>query len=396
MSQGHIRPQGDGSWELKFDLGRDPLTGRRITKYATFRGTKRKAQEELTRLLSQRNDGTYVEPTKMTVAQYLNHWLEADIDRRVAARTGARYRGIVEKNIIPKLGHVPLRKLTAVHIEAFEAALQREGWVKARAKQKVKEGEETPIQDERGLSAQTALHIHRVLSQALSHAVRLGVLFKNPARQVKPPRPSSREIKILDKNEITTLIHAAKRVGLYVPILVAVTTGVRRGELLALRWSDIDLKAASLTVNQSLERIKGKFEFKSPKTKTSRRIITLPTITVETLRRHYKVQLEARLKLGLGRDPRGLVFARPDGQPMDADTLSKAFRRLVASTKVMPITLHGLRHTHISHLLMEGVHAKVVSERAGHAHVNITLGVYAAYIPNMQADVALRVDAWLR
>ena len=87
MSQGHIRPQGDGSWEIKFDLGRDPLTGRRITKYVTFRGTKRRAQEELTRLLGQRNDGSYVEPTKMTVAQYLNHWLEADIDRRVAART---------------------------------------------------------------------------------------------------------------------------------------------------------------------------------------------------------------------------------------------------------------------------------------------------------------------
>jgi integrase len=108
------------------------------------------------------------------------------------------------------------------------------------------------------------------------------------------------------------------------------------------------------------------------------------------------VQLEERLKLGLGRDPRGLVFVRSNGQPMDADTLSKAFRRLVASAKVTPITLHGLRHTHISHLLMEGVHTKVVSERAGHAHVNITLGVYAAYIPSMQADVALRVDAWLR
>ena len=396
MAQGHIRPQGDGSWEIKFDLGRDPLTGRRITKYVTFRGTKRKAQEELTRLLGQRNDGSYVEPTKMTVAQYLNHWLEADIDRRVAARTAARYREIVEKNIIPKLGHVPVRKLTAVHIEAFEAELQREGWVKARAKQKVKEGEEAPIQEKRGLSAQTALHVHRTLSQALGHAVRLGVLFKNPARQVKPPRPPSREIKILDKNEITTLLNAAKAVGLYVPVLVAVTTGMRRGELLALRWSDIDPTAALLTVNQSLERIKGKFGFKSPKTKTSRRTITLPAITVQALRRHLKEQHEARLKLGLGRDPRGLVFARPDGQPMDADTLTKAFRRLVASAKVTPITFHGLRHTHISHLLMEGFHAKVVSERAGHAHVNITLGVYAAYIPSMQTDVARRVDAWLR
>ena len=396
MTQGHIRQQGDGSWEIKFDLGRDPLTGRRITKYVTFRGTKRKAQEELTRLLGQRNEGSYVEPTKMTVAQYLNHWLEADIDRRVAARTAARHRGIVEKNIIPKLGPVPVRKLTAVHIEAFEAQLQREGWVKARAKQKVREGEEAPIQEKRGLSAQTVQHIHRTLSQALSHAVRLGVLFKNPARQVKPPRPPSREIKILDKNEMTTLINAAKGVGLYVPVLVAVTTGMRRGELLALRWSDIDLRAGALTVNQSIERIKGRVEFKSPKTRTSRRTITLPAITVGALRKHYRVQLEERLKLGLGRDPRGLVFARPDGQPMDADTLSKAFRRLVASAKVTPITFHGLRHTHISHLLMEGVHVKLVSERAGHASINITLGVYAAYIPNMQSDAALRVDAWLR
>jgi integrase len=350
----------------------------------------------LTRLLGQRNEGSYVEPTKMTVAQYLNHWLEADIDRRVAARTAIRHRGIVEKNIIPKLGPVPVRKLTAVHIEAFEAQLQREGWVKARAKQKVREGEEAPIQEKRGLSAQTVQHIHRTLSQALSHAVRLGVLFKNPARQVKPPRPPSREIKILDKNEMTTLINAAKGVGLYVPVLVAVTTGMRRGELLALRWSDIDLRAGALTVNQSIERIKGRVEFKSPKTRTSRRTITLPAITVGALRKHYRVQLEERLKLGLGRDPRGLVFARPDGQPMDADTLSKAFRRLVASAKVTPITFHGLRHTHISHLLMDGVHVKLVSERAGHASINITLGVYAAYIPNMQSDAARRVDAWLR
>jgi len=396
MAQGHIRPQGEGSWELKFDLGRDPLTGRRITKYVTVRGTKRKAQEELTRLLGQRNEGSYIEPTKTTVAQYLRHWLEADIERRVAARTAARYRGIVEKNIIPKLGHVPVRKLTAAHIEAFEAELQREGWVKARAKKKPLGGEEAPTQEKRGLSAQTVLHVHRTLSQALDHAVRLGVLFKNPARQVKPPRPPSREIKILDKGEIAAVISTAKDAGLYAPVLVAVTTGIRRGELLALRWSDVELKASTLTVNQSLERIKGKFEFKPPKTRKSRRTISLPAITVEALREHYRAQLEERFKIGLGRDPRGLVFSRPDGQPMDPDTLTKSFDRLVASAKVTPITLHGLRHTHISHLLMEGVHVKIVSERAGHANVTTTLGVYAAYIPNMQADAAVRVDAWLR
>ena len=186
MSEGHIRRQGDGSWEIKFDLGRDPLTGRRITKYRTIKGTKRKAREELTRLLSQRNEGTYVQPTKMTLAEYLRHWLEADIDRRVAASTAARHRGIVEKNIIPKLGHVPIRKLTATHIEAFEAEQQRDGWVKPRANSNLL-GDE-PTQPKRALSAQTVQHIHRTFSQALGHAVRQGVLFKNPARQVKPPR----------------------------------------------------------------------------------------------------------------------------------------------------------------------------------------------------------------
>jgi hypothetical protein len=119
MSRGHIRQRGKNSWSLKFDLGRDPLSGRRITKYATFRGAK-KAQEELTRLLAHRDEGTFVDPTKATVAQYLRHWLEADIDRRVAARTAARHRGIVGKNIIARLGHVPVRKLSALHIEHIE------------------------------------------------------------------------------------------------------------------------------------------------------------------------------------------------------------------------------------------------------------------------------------
>jgi integrase len=393
---GHIRPQGEGSWELKFDLGRDPISGRRMTRYVTVRGTKRQAEAELTRLLNQRNNGSYVEPTKMTVAEYLRHWLSSEIDRRVAARTAARHRGIAEKNIIPRLGHVPMRKLAAVHIEEFEAALLREGWVKARATPKAKDGEPAPMVEPKGLSAQTVKHVHRTLSQALNHAVRVGVLFKNPAQQVKPPRPPAREIKILSREEIGTLLKAARGTDLYVPVLVGVTTGLRRGELLGLRWSDIDLSTGRLTVSQSIERVKGVIAFKAPKTRTSRRTVTLPALTVAALEQHWKAQAQERLKLGLGRDPHGLVFTRPDGEPMDPDTLTKAFGKLVAASKVTPITFHGLRHTHISHLLMDGVHVKVVSERAGHANVNITLSVYAAYIPNMQADAAQRVDAGLR
>jgi integrase len=397
MSRGHIRPQGERSWQLKFDLGRDPITQKRITKYVSFKGNKREAQAELTRLLAQRDAGNYADPTKMTVAEYLQHWLAADVERRVGKRTAARYRQIVEKNIIPRLGHVPLRKLTAAHIEGFEADLHREGWVKARAKKKDDDGQ-PKVQEPRGLSNQTVLHVHRTLSQALNHAVRLEVLVKNPARQVKPTRPDDPDIQILDrkKSEVTTLLNTAKGTSLYAPVLVAITTGIRRGELLGLRWSDVDLKAATLIVNQAMQRTKGELEFKPPKTKKSRRTITLPAVTIEVLQAHRKEQLEQRMKLGLGRDPRDLVFTREDGQPLDPDSLSKAFERLIAKAEVTPLTLHGLRHTHISYLLMDGVHVKVVSERAGHANIKITLETYAKYLPNMQMEAAVKVNAWLR
>jgi integrase len=164
------------------------------------------------------------------------------------------------------------------------------------------------------------------------------VLFKNPAEQVKPPRPPRKEIAILSKPEIATLLRAAGP--LYLPVLVAVTTGMRRGELLGLRWSDIDLKAARLTVNQSLERLKGKTTFKSPKTQGSRRTITLPALTVEALK-EYRAQ---QGRIGAGE----LVFSH-DGIPWDPDSLTKAFDRLIEATGVRRITFHGLRHTHISH-----------------------------------------------
>ena len=206
QGQGHLRQRGPQRWELKFDLGRDPASGKRISRYVNFNGTKREAQAELNRLLNHRNEGTYIDPTKMSVAEYLEHWLTVDIDRRVANKTAVRHRQIVHRQIAPRLGHVPMRKLTPVHIEAFEAELQQSGYVKGR-----KAGQ--------GLAAQSVLHAHRTLSQALAHAVKTGVLFKNPAEQVKPPRPPRREIAILSKAEVAALLKAAGL--LYLPILVS-------------------------------------------------------------------------------------------------------------------------------------------------------------------------------
>ena len=158
QGQGHIRQRGKQSWELKFDLGRDPATGKRLSRHVAFRGTKREAQAELNRLLIRRNEGTYIDPTKMSVAEYLEHWLTVDIERRVARKTAVRHRQLVERQIAPRIGQIAVRQLTPTHIEAFEAQLQRDGYVKGR-----KAGQ--------GLTAQTVLHVHRTLSQALAHAL---------------------------------------------------------------------------------------------------------------------------------------------------------------------------------------------------------------------------------
>jgi integrase len=288
----------------------------------------------------------------MSVREYLEHWLAVDIERRVAAKTAARHRGIVRHNIIPRLGTLPLRKLTAVHIEAFEAELQREG------RQRHRPGT--------ALTAQTVLHVHRTLSQALGHAVKTEVLFRNPAEQVRPPRPPGREIAILTKPEIAQVLRACEGKWLYLPVLVAVTTGIRRGELFGLRWSDLDLAKAKLTVNQSLEWLRGKAGFKAPKTKGSRRTITLPALTVEALAEHRAEQGRARLELGLGKPE--LVFTRADGEPVSMDYVTRTFGELIAALGVRRITFHGLRHTHISHQLMDGVHVKIVSERWPRQH----------------------------
>jgi Phage integrase, N-terminal SAM-like domain len=199
QGQGSIRQRGKQSWELKFDLGRDPVTGKRISRFVSFKGTKREAQAELTRLLNRKNEGTYVDPTKMTLGEYLEHWLTVDIDRRVAAKTAIRHRQIVENNIKPRLGHVPVRKLTATHIEALEADLQREGYLKG-----TKKGQ--------GLSAQTVLHVHRTLSQALEHAVDTDVLsgirrggFDHQGKRSKS-LPSRRLLRCSELSRILTYI----------------------------------------------------------------------------------------------------------------------------------------------------------------------------------------------
>ena len=376
MSKGHIQRRGERSWRLKFEKGRDENDARLIG-YETVRGTKKDAQTRLTEILGSINKGSFVEPTAMSVGDYLQQWLANRARHAVSLKTYERYSEIVEKHLIPAVGATKLTDLKPLAIQAYYSEALTNGRRDGKG----------------GLAPRTVLHHHRVLCEALRQAVRWRLLAISPAEAVEPPRPDHAEIEILMDDELHTVLRMARSTRSYPPILLAATTGMRRGEVLGLRWRDVNLDTAELTVNHTLEETKAGLRLKEPKSKRSRRNITLPALMVDALRAHKVAQAQERLMLGLGRDDDGYVFATLEGGPMRPRNLSKEFTRIVERAGARRVSFHSLRHTHASQLLRDGVHVKVVSERLGHSTISITLDIYAHTIPNMQADAAARIDA---
>ncbi|HLG87046.1 MAG TPA: site-specific integrase [Alphaproteobacteria bacterium] len=390
--EGGLRQRSPRSWEIKFDAGVDPKTGKRLTRFTTVRGTKKDALEALAKYRNQRTEGTLLEPKRITLAAFLELWLTGQ-QHRVSAKTWQRYAEIARKHLIPALGAHPLSKLTPLHLETY----YNETVTKPR--KRTKRG--GAIDELAPLSAHTVRHHHRVLSQALKQAVRLRLLAFNPANNVNPPRPLHKEMRILDHAQTGVLLKAAKGSPIELVVLIAVTTGMRRGEILGMRWKDLNLEARTLSVAQTLEEVrdettrKMRLTFKAPKTDRSRRTITLPEMTAEALRLHRVEQAKQRLRAGAAYDNADLVCCDELGAPLRPHYITQAFAKMAAGLK-LPVRFHDLRHTHISHLLAAGVHPKVASERAGHASVSITLDVYSHLIPGMQEDAANKIDAALK
>ncbi len=377
--KGHIQRRGK-SWRLKFDIGNDPQTGERRVRYRTVRGGKRDAQRELNRVLAEVEDNKYFDTGRLTVGQYLDRWLADYASVNVSPKTYERYEEVVEKHLKPALGNPQIGKLRPLDIQTYYSEALRSGRLNGKG----------------GLSARTVHHHHRILFQALRQAVRWEVITRNPAEAAKPPSPETREINYLQPDELIALLRFTKSTRLHVPVLLAATTGLRRGEVLGLRWKDIDLDKGWLTVTQALEQTRSGLRFKAPKTKRSRRTVTLPQITGAALRDHRIAQMKERLALGLGKPPgEEVVFTRYDGEPVNPRNFSKEFDRIVKRSGVRRITFHGLRHTHLTNLLRANVHPKIASERAGHSSVSITLDIYSHVIPGLQDEVAQTVDTML-
>jgi integrase len=300
-----------------------------------------------------------------TVAEYLETWLANYAKPNVGNKTYESYKRIVDLNIGPHLGHIKLRELRPLQVQTFYSELMRSGRQKGG-----------------GLSPLTVQHVHRLLRKALHQAVRWEILDRNPADGADAPRVPRKEMHALDRDGLSRLLTALRGNKLYVPVLIAATTGMRRGEILALRWSDIDLDAGTLRVARSLQQISTGLEFKEPKSARGRRNIALAMTTVDALRLR---------KVTHDTGPDGLVVCRPDGTPWPPDQLSVEFH-VFAKREGFAIRFHDLRHTHASNLLRDGVPVNVVSQRLGHAEPATTLNVYSHVLPGMQEEAALKVD----
>jgi integrase len=377
--KGHIQKRGN-HWRLKFDLGSDPATGRRLTRYISFRGSKREAQKELARIISQVSTGTFVDPSKLTLADYLRDWVSQAETKSIGAKTAERYRGLIENQIIPHLGAVQLQKLRPSHVATWHATLLASG-----------------RQDGSALSARSVLHAHRVLRKALSDAVRHETLLRNPAAAISPPKVTGADLEILTGDQVQAALAGLRCRSIFVPIVLLLATGMRRGELVGLRWSDLDLDLGKLRVERSIEKtMKHGLRVKLPKTKHGRRTVSLPPIAIEALRQHRKDQLEQRMKLGLGKLPENsFVFGHLDSEkPRDPDWLTLAWKRYAAS-KGLRVTLHALRHSHASALIASGQDVVTVSRRLGHGSPTITLAVYAHLFDNSDERAAEAIEAVL-
>jgi len=375
---GNITRRGQHSWRLKFEAGdRDPATGKRATRFLTVRGTKKDARGELIRLLAEVENGSAVEPSRITVAEWLRSWFDAAGE--LSPKTLERYRQLAEQQIIPHLGASALQKLRPAQIHDWHNTLLKCGGAAGRA-----------------LSARTVGHAHRVLHRAIERALRLEIVSRNVAHVIRPPAIDAAEIRILNADEITGMLAALAGHWLYPIASLALATGMRRGELCGLPWGAVDLETATVRVERSLEETAAGLRFKSPKTRAGRRTISLPASTVETLRAHRRAQMEGRLAIGLGRpDGSDLVFARADASPHPPDNLSRDWRRAVLSLKLPRVSFHALRHSHVSALIAAGLDVVTVSRRIGHANPAVTLAVYAHVFAeaNKDAAAALAIEA---
>lgn len=373
--RGHVEQRYPGSQLIIIELGPDPSTGKRRRMVRAFKGTKREAQDEMVRIIAELEQGTYVPPAKTTLGEWLNRWLNMCYDQ-LSPKSRKRYREVIELRLIPSLGQIRLDKLQPLHIQEFYISLGR------------------PADGDPALplSPASIRYHHAVLHRALKDAVELKLLKSNPATGLRLPKVTRRKIKPLTPEQINALLDDAKDTNYYIPILLALTCGLRRGEVYGLRWQDVDLDAGRLTINQALGYTPDDgLYFKEAKTEESSATLAIPAITVQALKAHRAEQMRRRLRKGDKWHDLDLVCDRGNGQPCHPDSVTSWFKGWMQDRGIS-LNYHGLRHAHASWLIALGLHPKDIQERMRHTDISTTMMLYGHLMPGRDQQIADKIQ----
>ncbi len=363
-----IKRSGSHNYTIVLQLGLDPVTGRRKQRWIAVEGNKRAAEDQLAELLHEQAQGTLVKPSKVTVGEWLAQWLKDYVWPNLAPRTAEGYDSMIRNHIIPGLGKHKLTDLKPEHLQVYYSE---------RLKQ--------------GLSARTVRHHHVTLHTALKTALKRGIIVRNPADAVDPPHFTRPEIHTIGEADLSRFLDAAQKTEYYPFFYLALFTGMRRSELLALRWSDVDLTLCSAYVTRSLHHLRtGETVFRPTKTVKGRRSVALSPSTVQVLRDYKAKQENERLHAGQLLRKDDLIF------PWSPDTVTHAWLKLSRKLGLNDIHLHSARHSHASLLLRQGVHPKIVQERLGHSSIQVTLDTYSHVAPGLQEAAANGFDDFIR
>lgn len=361
--KGSIKKRSECSWTIRYDLPRDD--GRRVQKSRAVKGTKRDAERELARILTEINEASYVDPSKITVKDLMLEYL-AGSESRLDRKTHLGYTEKSNNYIIPHLGRIQVDRLSASRIDQFLSDIQRSGGRGCA-----------------GVSSQTAHHCRAILRAAYNWGIRKELLNirVNPVTRTDSIKITREEMQILTPDECNRLIEAAAGSLWEMPIALSLYSGMRQGECLGLHWSEVGLTAGTIKVNYSLECIKGELSLKEPKNATSRRTFEITPELVALLKKHKEIQDLRKLDIGASYWDQGLVCAMEDGGYMRVQPLTRGLQAALKQAGVRKMRFHDLRHTHISISLANGESILRVSRRVGHASPTITLNRYAHTIP---------------
>jgi integrase len=381
-NEGSIVRRKDGLWMAQMTVGRNPETGK--SKRSTFYGKTRKdVADKLAKALRDQQQGVFVEPHKLILSEWLDKWLWDYKKPRLRSTTFDNYEMLIRCHLKPALGNMALRTLRPEHLQHFYNEKGKEG-----------------------LSPRSVQLMHTVLHGALSQAEKNQLVARNVSKLTERPQGVRRDVQTLTADQVaTSLLPALKDDRLFAVIYLAFGTGLRRGELLALRWQDVDLKEGVLQVRQTLARVntydekggmkKTQLIFQEPKTAQSRRYVPIPEACMVALNRHRAQQAEERLLLGPGYEDHGLVVCQPDGRPIDPRNFLRYFKKILKQAGLPDIRLHDARHTFATMMLELGESPKTVQTMLGHSRVGITLDIYTHVSLELEKKAAAKLNAAL-